>query len=139
LRKAGKDVHLAPKEFEILALLMEHRNVPLTHAKILRTIWGPGGTPEKAEWQRREDRTFFAGFDDRYAPDAAGGVDRRIGISGNGDVCRYSHGALNGCGQRRGPTMQSLKPTCIEHHHVGMRLDERRKLLRAVQEDWQIA
>jgi hypothetical protein len=98
-----------------------------------------GGTPEKAEWQRREDRTFFAGFDDRYAPDAAGGVDRRIGISGNGDVCRYSHGALNGCGQRRGPTMQSLKPTCIEHHHVGMRLDERRKLLRAVQEDWQIA
>jgi len=41
LRKAGKDVHLAPKEFEILALLMEHQNVPLTHAKILRTIWGP--------------------------------------------------------------------------------------------------
>jgi hypothetical protein len=98
-----------------------------------------GGTPEKAEWQRREDRSFFAGFDDGYAPDAASGVDRRIGISGNGDVCRYSHRALNGCGQRRGRTMQSLKPTCIEHHHVGMRLDERRKLLRAVQEDWQIA
>jgi two-component system KDP operon response regulator KdpE len=48
LRKAGKDIHLAPKEFEILALLMEHQNIPLTHAKILRTIWGPeyGDEPE---------------------------------------------------------------------------------------------
>jgi two-component system, OmpR family, KDP operon response regulator KdpE len=48
LRKAGKDVHLSPKEFEILALLMQHVNVPVTHAKILRTIWGPeyGDEPE---------------------------------------------------------------------------------------------
>jgi len=48
LRKAGRDIHLAPKEFEILALLMEHQNVPLTHAKMLRTIWGPeyGDEPE---------------------------------------------------------------------------------------------
>jgi two-component system KDP operon response regulator KdpE len=48
LRKAGKDVHLAPKEFEILALLMEHQNVPLTHAKILRSVWGSeyGDEPE---------------------------------------------------------------------------------------------
>jgi two-component system KDP operon response regulator KdpE len=41
LRKAGKEVHLSPKEFELLALLMHHQNVPVTHAKILRTIWGP--------------------------------------------------------------------------------------------------
>jgi len=41
LRKAGKEVHLSPKEFELLALLMQHQNVPVTHAKILRTIWGP--------------------------------------------------------------------------------------------------
>lgn len=41
LRKGGKDVHLSPKEFELLALLMQHHNVPLTHARILRTIWGP--------------------------------------------------------------------------------------------------
>ena len=37
LRKAGKEVHLSPKEFE----LMQHENVPVTDAKILRTIWGP--------------------------------------------------------------------------------------------------
>jgi len=41
LRKSGKEVHLFPKEFELLALLMQHPNVPVTHAKILRTIWGP--------------------------------------------------------------------------------------------------
>jgi two-component system KDP operon response regulator KdpE len=48
LQKAGRDVHLAPKQFEILTLLMEHQNVPLTPAKILRTIWGPeyGDEPE---------------------------------------------------------------------------------------------
>jgi two-component system KDP operon response regulator KdpE len=48
LRKAGKEIHLYPKEFELLALLMQHQNVPVTHAKILRTIWGPeyGDEPE---------------------------------------------------------------------------------------------
>lgn len=48
LRKAGQVIHLSPKEFEILALLMQHPNVPITHAKILRTVWGPeyGDEPE---------------------------------------------------------------------------------------------
>jgi len=41
LRKAGKEIHLSPKEFELLAFLMQHEDVPVTHAKILRTIWGP--------------------------------------------------------------------------------------------------
>ena len=41
LRKAGQVIHLSPKEFDILALLMQHPNVPMTHAKILRTVWGP--------------------------------------------------------------------------------------------------
>ena len=41
LRKCGKEVHLSPKEFELLALLMQHQNVPVTRSKILRTIWGP--------------------------------------------------------------------------------------------------
>jgi two-component system KDP operon response regulator KdpE len=42
LRKAGKTIHLSPKEFELLSFLMQHKNVPITHARILRTIWGPG-------------------------------------------------------------------------------------------------
>jgi two-component system, OmpR family, KDP operon response regulator KdpE len=48
LRKAGHEVHLSPKEFDLLVFLMEHRNIPLTRARILRTLWGPeyGDEPE---------------------------------------------------------------------------------------------
>jgi len=41
LRKAGKRVHLTPTEFDLLAFLMKNQGTPLTHAKLLRTIWGP--------------------------------------------------------------------------------------------------
>ena len=41
LLKGGKRVHLTPKEFNLLALLMRNQGKPLTHAKLLRTIWGP--------------------------------------------------------------------------------------------------
>jgi two-component system KDP operon response regulator KdpE len=40
LRRTGQPVHLAPKEFELLAFLMQNQGVPLTHAKLLRTVWG---------------------------------------------------------------------------------------------------
>jgi two-component system KDP operon response regulator KdpE len=48
LRKAGRVIRLSPKEFEFLKLLMEHKNIPLTRARILRTLWGPeyGDEPE---------------------------------------------------------------------------------------------
>jgi two-component system, OmpR family, KDP operon response regulator KdpE len=41
LRKAGSTIHLSPKEFDLLAFLMQHKNIPVVHARILRTIWGP--------------------------------------------------------------------------------------------------
>ncbi len=40
-RKAGQVVHLTPTEFDLLALLMRNQGMPLTHAKLLRTVWGP--------------------------------------------------------------------------------------------------
>ena len=40
LRRGGKPVHLAPKEFELLAFMMQNEGVPLTHAKLLRAVWG---------------------------------------------------------------------------------------------------
>src|ERR1035441_742697 len=40
LRKAGREVHLTPKEFELLAFLMQHRDIPVTHARLLRAVWG---------------------------------------------------------------------------------------------------
>jgi len=41
VRKAGDVVHLTPTEYELLALLMRNRGVPVTHAKLLRAVWGP--------------------------------------------------------------------------------------------------
>ena len=36
-----EEVHLSPKEFDLLSFLMKNRGAPLTHVKLLRTIWGP--------------------------------------------------------------------------------------------------
>jgi two-component system KDP operon response regulator KdpE len=41
LRRAGEVVHLTPTEFDLLALLMRNQGMPLTHAKLLSSIWGP--------------------------------------------------------------------------------------------------
>ena len=41
LRKAGEEIHLSPIEFDLLQYLMQHKEVPLEHPKLLRAIWGP--------------------------------------------------------------------------------------------------
>jgi two-component system KDP operon response regulator KdpE len=37
----GESVHLTPKEFEVLRLLVSEQGKPVTHRKILQTVWGP--------------------------------------------------------------------------------------------------
>jgi two-component system KDP operon response regulator KdpE len=37
----GERVHLGPKEFDVLRLLIIQQGKPLTHKKILQTVWGP--------------------------------------------------------------------------------------------------
>jgi two-component system, OmpR family, KDP operon response regulator KdpE len=39
---------LAPKEFEVLRLLVIHQGKPVTHKRLLQTVWGPdhGGETE---------------------------------------------------------------------------------------------
>ncbi|HEY6048985.1 MAG TPA: DUF4118 domain-containing protein [Sphingomicrobium sp.] len=39
--KDGEDVHLTPKEYAVLAELAKHRGRVLSHAHLLRTVWGP--------------------------------------------------------------------------------------------------
>ena len=39
--KAEQEVHLTPKEFELLHVLMQHAGSPITHQKLLSTVWGP--------------------------------------------------------------------------------------------------
>jgi two-component system KDP operon response regulator KdpE len=37
----GEEVHLTPKEFEVLKLLTAHQGKPLTHRRLLQAVWGP--------------------------------------------------------------------------------------------------
>jgi two-component system sensor histidine kinase KdpD len=39
--KDGSEVHLTPKEYGVLAELAKHPGRVLTHAHLLRTVWGP--------------------------------------------------------------------------------------------------
>jgi len=41
LKKGGAELHLAPTEFELMAFLFRHQGAPLTHAQLLRAVWGP--------------------------------------------------------------------------------------------------
>ncbi len=38
---AGEEVHLAPKEFEVLKQLILQQGKPVTHRRLLQTVWGP--------------------------------------------------------------------------------------------------
>jgi two-component system, OmpR family, KDP operon response regulator KdpE len=42
VRRDGADVHLTPTEFALLRELAAHRGKLLTHAQLLRRVWGPG-------------------------------------------------------------------------------------------------
>jgi two-component system KDP operon response regulator KdpE len=44
----NKEVHLTPKEFDLLQYLVTHPNIPISHTKLLQAVWGPdyGGEVE---------------------------------------------------------------------------------------------
>ena len=66
LRKAGDLIHLTPTEFDLLTLLMRNLGAPVTHAKILRTIWGPEYGSE-LEYLRSYVRTLRKKIEDDAA------------------------------------------------------------------------
>jgi len=37
----GQDVHLTPKEFDVLKHLVANQGKPLTHRRLLQSVWGP--------------------------------------------------------------------------------------------------
>lgn len=41
VRARDEDVHLTPKEFEVLKLLIENQGKPLAHRRLLQAVWGP--------------------------------------------------------------------------------------------------
>jgi two-component system KDP operon response regulator KdpE len=46
--KDGIEVHLSPKEFDLLSYLIAHQGAPVMHTRLLRAVWGPefGGEVE---------------------------------------------------------------------------------------------
>lgn len=40
VRLRGDEIHLTPKEFDLLAFMMGNQGAPLTHLKLLRSVWG---------------------------------------------------------------------------------------------------
>jgi two-component system KDP operon response regulator KdpE len=41
VRRAGKEVHLSPKEYDVLAELAKRPDRVIGHRQLLRTVWGP--------------------------------------------------------------------------------------------------
>jgi two-component system KDP operon response regulator KdpE len=39
--KAGREIHLSPKEFDLLAYLFRHQGAPILHTRLLQAVWGP--------------------------------------------------------------------------------------------------
>jgi two-component system KDP operon response regulator KdpE len=39
--KDGVEIHLSPKEFDLLAYLFQHQGAPVLHARLLQAVWGP--------------------------------------------------------------------------------------------------
>jgi DNA-binding winged helix-turn-helix (wHTH) protein len=37
----GEEIRLSPKEFELLAFMMQHADEPLSHSTLLTSVWGP--------------------------------------------------------------------------------------------------
>jgi two-component system KDP operon response regulator KdpE len=41
VQKSGRNLHLTPKQFELLQFLMANAGKPVPHARLLRSVWGP--------------------------------------------------------------------------------------------------
>jgi two-component system KDP operon response regulator KdpE len=41
LWKGDDQIRLSPKEFDLLSFMMKNQGAPLTHVKLLKTVWGP--------------------------------------------------------------------------------------------------
>lgn len=62
----GKEIHLTPKEFELLIYFIKHSGKVLTHRTLLSAIWG-GNYVEQNEYLR----VFVANLRKKIEPDAA--------------------------------------------------------------------
>ncbi|MGH7092739.1 MAG: response regulator [Stellaceae bacterium] len=62
--RAGQEIKLSPKEFDLLRLLVRHAGKVLTHRQLLRDVWGPAQT-EEVQYLR----VFIRGLRQKLEPD----------------------------------------------------------------------
>jgi two-component system sensor histidine kinase KdpD len=62
--RGGKEVHLSPKEYAVLAELAKHPGRVLTHAHLLKSVWGPA-----QETQTEYLRVAVRGLRQKLEPD----------------------------------------------------------------------
>src|SRR6266446_4702280 len=62
--RAGREVKLSPKEFELLRHLVTHAGKVLTHRQLLREVWGPAQA-EEVQYLR----VFIRGLRQKLEPD----------------------------------------------------------------------
>jgi two-component system KDP operon response regulator KdpE len=62
----GQEIHLSPKEFELLVYFFEHPGKVLTHRTLLAKIWG-GNFTDQTEYLR----VFISHLRKKIEPDAA--------------------------------------------------------------------
>jgi two-component system, OmpR family, KDP operon response regulator KdpE len=66
VRVAGQEVHLTPKEFDLLVYLARHAGKVVTHRALLAAVWGPEST-EQPEYLR----VFMGQIRKKIEPDPA--------------------------------------------------------------------
>jgi len=64
LTRAGREVHLTPTEWRIMALLASHPDRLVSHDQMLRAVWGPGKLDKLAYL-----RVYVAGLRRKLEPD----------------------------------------------------------------------
>ena len=62
--RAGREIRLSPKEFELLRHLVAHAGKVLTHRQLLREVWGPAQA-EEVQYLR----VFIRGLRQKIEPD----------------------------------------------------------------------
>jgi two-component system, OmpR family, KDP operon response regulator KdpE len=66
VKVSGREVHLTPKEFDLLLYLAKHPGKVVTHRKLLAEIWGPNST-EQPEYLR----VFIGQLRKKIEPDSS--------------------------------------------------------------------
>lgn len=88
VEKDGKILHLTPKEFELLFVLMKNADRVMTHRQILNEVWGPAHTQD-VQYLRVFIGQLRQKIEDDYTDPALILTEPGIGYRFTGDEGRY--------------------------------------------------